>query len=64
MKAKQLIEELQKYPQDMDVFIAERKTEFAYGLLNSSRIQRINFKESPDDIEVLCREDVIVLDEE
>jgi len=34
MTVKQLIKELSNYPENMDVFVAERKTDFAYGLVN------------------------------
>jgi hypothetical protein len=32
MTVKQLKQELGKYPDNMDVFVAERKTEYKYGL--------------------------------
>lgn len=47
----------------MDVFIAERKTEFTYGLVNSAFVKKINFVEEPDG-EVLAQDNVLVLDEE
>ncbi len=46
----------------MDVFVAERKTEFTYGLVNSAYVKEINFVEEPDG-EVLSRDKVVVLDE-
>jgi hypothetical protein len=64
MTVKELKLELAKYPDHMGVFMAERKTEFAYGLVNSVKSKQINFKESPDDDEVLARDTVVVLDEE
>ena len=63
MKVKELIKELSQYPGNMDVFMAERKTEFSYGLVNSVSNKEINFMEEPDG-EVLCRYNVIVIDEE
>ena len=63
MTVKELIQQLKNYPDNMDVFIAERKTEFAYGLLNSAYAKEINFSEEPDG-EVMSRDRVLVLDEE
>lgn len=63
MTVKQLREELSKYPDNMDVFMAERKTEFTYGLVNSARMDRISFSEEPDS-KPLATEEVVVLDEE
>jgi len=62
MTVKQLREELTKYPDNMDVFLAERKTEFDYGLLNSVRKEKINFMEEPDS-KPLSSDVVIILDE-
>jgi len=47
----------------MDVFVAERKTEFTYGLVNTISKKEIDFMEEPDG-EVLSRDNVIVIDEE
>jgi hypothetical protein len=63
MTVKELKEELAKYSDNMDVFVAERKTEFSYGLVNRTYVKEINFVEEPDG-EVLCRDKVVVLDEE
>ena len=63
MTVKELIKELSQYPENMDVFMAERKTEFSYGLVNSVSKKEINFMEEPDG-EVLSRDNVIVIDEE
>ena len=62
MNVKQLKEELNKYPDHMDVFMAERKTEFAYGLLNSVTSDIINFTEEPGG-EVLSSDKAVILDE-
>lgn len=66
MNVKQLIEALSKYPENMDVFVAERKTEFAYGLVNSVRTQEVTFAENPgvsaDDESI--KDTVVVIDEE
>lgn len=63
MTVKQLKEILAKLPDHMDVFVAERKTEFAYGLVNSAEVKKINFMEEPDG-PVLSKDKVLVLDEE
>ena len=67
MNVKQLKEALSKYPDEMDVFIAPRVTDFAYGLANSARSQEITFTENPDfdeDDEVQAKETVVVIDEQ
>lgn len=63
MTVKQLKEELAKYPDNMDVFMAERKNEFAYGLVNSVEKKKINFMEDVGG-EVLATDNAIILDEE
>lgn len=69
MTVKQLKEKLAQYPDDMDVFVAERKTEFTYGLVNSVRKDEIIFTENPDfadfgEDEVQARDTVVIIDEE
>jgi hypothetical protein len=64
MTVKELKEKLNQYPDNMSVFLAERKTEFSYGLLNSVRSKQIDFKEDPDDKKAMATDTVIVLDEE
>jgi hypothetical protein len=67
MTVKELKEKLQQYPDDMDVFVSERKTDFAYGLVNSVRSEEITFAENPDfgeDDEVQAKETVVIIDEE
>lgn len=63
MTVKQLKEKLKHHPDNMDVFMAERKTEFAYGLLNSVKTKRIGFSEDPDG-EIEATELCLILDEE
>ncbi len=58
MTVKELIKELEKHPKDMLVFIAERKTEYTYGLLNSVSTNVIDLIDEDtlredDDVEVL-----------
>ncbi len=64
MTVKELKQQLEKYPDNMEVFMAERKTEFTYGLLNTVGSQLIHFKESSDDEKSLAEETVVILDEE
>lgn len=68
MTKKQLIEALAPYPDNMEVFMAERKTEFSYGLLNSVISKEVKFTEDPDaddDYEgPEAFDTVIILDEE
>lgn len=63
MTAQQLINELKKYPPNMNVFLDERLTEFRYGLLNSVRSKEITFSEDPDS-EPLSSDRVIILSED
>ena len=63
MTVKKLIEKLSEYPENMEVFIAERKSEFTYGILNSVSKQEINFMEEPNG-EVLSSDEVVILDED
>lgn len=63
MTVKELKEKIANLPDSMDVFVAERKTEFAYGLVNSAFVKKIDFMEEPDG-EVLTQDDVLVLEEE
>jgi hypothetical protein len=55
--------ELSKYPDNMEVFVSERMTEFAYGLVNSVSSKRINFMEEPDG-EVLAQDRVVIISED
>lgn len=63
MTVKQLREELARHPDNMDVFVAERKTEFAYGLVNSVYVKEIGFTEDPFGAE-LSKDTVLIIDEE
>lgn len=55
-------EVIKDLPDHLDIFVAERKTEFTYVLVNTAKVQEINFMEEPDE-EVLSRYEVLVLDE-
>lgn len=50
-------------PDHLELFVAERKTEFSFGMVNSVFIKKINFMEDPNG-PVLSKSEVIVLDEE
>lgn len=63
MTVKELKSKLADLPDNMDVFLAERQTEFKYGLVNSAYVKEINFMEEPDG-KVLSRDKVVILDEE
>lgn len=63
MTKKELLNKLESFPDDMPVFLSERKTEFTYGLLNSVKIAYINLSDEPGG-EIISREEVIILDEE
>lgn len=63
MTVKELKKELEKYPDDMDVFLDGGKTDFQHGLLNTVRQQEIDFREEPGG-PVLSNDDVVILDEE
>lgn len=64
MTVKELKAILNDLPDSMQVFVAERKSEFKYGLVNSVYVKEIDFMENPDDDEVLAREKVVCIDEE
>ena len=68
MNIKQLKEKIKDLPDNMDVFLAERKTEFGYGLANSAYTKEIFFTddETPTDEQIADahRETVLILDEE
>ena len=63
MTAIEVINELKKYPENMDVFIDERISDFTYGLLNSVVAKEINLSEEPGG-EPIARDKVIILSEQ
>lgn len=71
MTVKELQKELSKFPDDMEVFVGERLTEFSYGLVNSCYSKEISFTEDhngtdEDEIEngTFALETVVILDEQ
>jgi hypothetical protein len=63
MTKKELIKALEPYPDNMEVFMDERRTDFTYGLLNTVASREINFMEEPGG-EVLSESEVIILSED
>lgn len=63
MNIKQLKEKIENLPDTMEVFVAERKSEFSYGLVNSACVKKLNFSEDPES-KTLATENCFVLDEE
>lgn len=63
MTVKELIKKLEHYPEDMEVFIAQRRTDFSFGLLNRVTHNEIDICETPNS-EVLSSQEVVILDEE
>ncbi|CRH24880.1 Uncharacterised protein [Chlamydia trachomatis] len=66
MKIKELKEKIANLPDNMDVFIGERVTEYSYGLVNSAEVRNILFydMDDPDNEEIQAKENVFVLTEE
>ena len=68
MTVKQLKQELENISDNTEIFLAQRKTEFGYGLLNSIYTKEVFFTEdenpSEDEINKAPMIEVLVLDEE
>lgn len=68
MTIKELKRKIADLPDSMEVFVAERKTEFSYGLVNSAYVKEIFFTEdefpTENEIKKAPKENVFVLDEE
>lgn len=62
MTVKELKQKLENLPDNMDVFVDERATDFQYGLVNSALVRRIELKEEPGSV-ALASEKVLVLSE-
>ena len=63
MTVKELKTKLEGCPENMDVFIAPKKTDFNYGLVNKVDVRKINFKEEPDG-KTLAKATVVVIEED
>lgn len=67
MTIKELKQQINDLPDNMQVFMNERQTDFKYGLVNSGEIKTIKFSEEPDadfGREDFPTEEVFVLSEE
>ena len=65
MTVKEMKQQLEKYPDHLDVFLDERYSEFTYGLVNSCVQRKIDFYEDPYDEDPLSTDvPVVVLSEE
>lgn len=62
MTNKELQEKLKQYPDNMEIFLSDRVTDFDYGLLEFVEKKTINFSEEPGG-KVLSTDEVIVLGE-
>jgi hypothetical protein len=63
MTVKQLKEILATVPDEIEVYMDERKTEFRFGLVNSAEVRNVSFSEEPDS-DPICDNPCIVLSEE
>lgn len=66
MTIKELKEIIKDLPDNMDVFIGERISEFTYGLVNSARLREIHFYDDsdPENEDLHGSEEGLVLTEE
>lgn len=66
MTIKELKEKIENLPDSMEVFMGERVTEFAYGLVNTAAVKNVLFYDDgdPDNEDVQARDEVFVLTEE
>lgn len=66
MTIKELKEKIKELPDNMDVYIGERVTEFAFGLVNTAGVKNILFYDDgdPDNEDIQANEDVFILTEE
>jgi hypothetical protein len=63
MTVKELKEKLNKFPDNTDVFVDERYTEFTYGIVNSVHMMEIDLVEEPGG-DSLAQQDVVIISEE
>lgn len=66
MTIRELKEIIKDLPDNMDVFIAERVTEYSYGLVNSGLVKEVDFydEDDPDNEDLSAKEDIFILTEE
>ena len=63
MTVKELKELIKDLPDNMEIFMDERLTDFTYGLVNSATVRKINFMEDVNG-PVLSSYEVLVLSED
>lgn len=63
MTVAQLKKAIENLPDNMDVFVGERETDFLYGLVDKIEVKEINFYESPDEDKPLASDRVLILSE-
>lgn len=63
MTVKELKNKLDGVPDNMQVFVGERMTDFKYGAVNTASVMEIEFMEEPFG-EPLCTDNVFVLTED
>lgn len=61
MTIKELKQKIADLPDNMDVFVDERYSEFKYGLVNSTYTKNIDFYEDPWDETPLASGTVLIL---
>jgi hypothetical protein len=66
MTIKELKKQIENLPDNMDVFIGERVTEFKYGLANSGSVKEIDFhdEDDPENEDLQASEEGFILTEE
>ncbi len=63
MTKKELLNLLEPYNDNMEIFLDERNTDFKYGLLNSVSKVMVNFSEDEDG-QILASDECIILSEQ
>lgn len=64
MTVKELKDIIAGLPDNMQIFMDERKTEFHYGLVNSAEVKEITFSEDEEGLTASATETVLALSEE
>jgi len=63
MTIAQLKEVIKDLPDNMDVFVGERLTEYTYGLVNTAEVREIDFVEEHESGDS-TKEEVLILEED
>jgi len=64
MNLKEFRERTKNMPDNTDIYIGERLTEFKYGLVNSAAFKTISMTEEPDGSGESAKDDVLILEED